>query len=755
MDASVAQTINALEVTPADHHDELATPAELANAAAPPPSNVGPSHEDHSFNRHERWPFGLPAWGELMRNVQSIVIHGTEGWPSADSANHFSAQYRCVGRDFPYDTFNRSQNRWVNHHWGIGPQYFVDSSGTVHVLIGPENLDGPPRRTWHGELQNIASLGIEQADFADLDGLNPDTDVRCRRLDPTKAATASDLTGMRLYGVLHPNGGEHADLSLIWFAMFPGFTGSGDLTADGHALAAGWSNWKNSLFTERDYRSLALLCRLALEQNGIPRNFPLLPYANVERLRNAAIFRKLLLADAARDQIATHLGLTLADVQANNATYQTAYHNQEASLWNRFFGSGAHGALSTPCFKGMISHFINGHHPCPGPLFDWHRFAREVWDWWWYPFDVSSQFNSDTHLLVFQPATTRRAYQHAHADTPLIEYFFDAGGTPTDYDTLLPAGMPNRFAVGRNVPVHALANGVIVAARFPAPVDGPGDVAPPGFLLMRHEVFHENPTVPMPGAADGLEMIVPGPIDYDRAPTYVWSLITFVSPLDVAVEQVSNNNPDWLNRFAMRLKECELAVAYHVAHPNVTTGVPAAEQTLRRTLNTAWNHQPPGTGRPTTGTGIENDAREYRRVANALSAGQATLFPLESGTFTPVRVILGDYLGMPELLSLTQPGFQIEVFSRNPLDVPGADEGTVSASSEAWWRDASAAARTETNAAANLPQNGQVHRYPTTAFLAWINGITWTSEWLKYGITDPANPANPLPMPRPNPRINL
>jgi hypothetical protein len=252
-----------------------------------------------------------------------------------------------------------------------------------------------------------------------------------------------------------------------------------------------------------------------------------------------------------------------------------------------------------------------------------------------------------------------------------------------------------------------------------------------------------------------LEIIVPGPIDYDRAPTYVWSLITFVSPLDVSVEQVSNNNPDWLNRFTMRLKECELAVAYHAAHPNVTTGVSAAEKTLRTTLNTAWNHQPPGTGRPTTGAGIDNDAREYRRVANSLSAGEPTLFPLESGTYTPVRLILGDYIGFPELLSTTQPGFQVEVFSINPLDVPGAAEGTVSASTEAWWRNASAAARTETNAGANLPQNGHVWRYSTTAFLAWINGITWTSEWLKYGINDPANPANPLPMPRPNPRINL
>ena len=32
----------------------------------------------------------------------------------------------------------------------------------------------------------------------------------------------------------------------------------------------------------------------------------------------------------------------------------------------------------TPCYRGFLAHSANGGHPCPGPLFDWHRFAREV-----------------------------------------------------------------------------------------------------------------------------------------------------------------------------------------------------------------------------------------------------------------------------------------------------------------------------------------------------------------------------------------
>jgi hypothetical protein len=732
LDATVARTINSFERNPPDTQDTPITAAELSDPDHLPPAN-------HRVNTHQRWPFGAPAFGEPMSNIQSIVIHGTGGWPSADGADHFSQQYRCIGDHFQYNTFNRAQNRWINSEWGIGPQYFIDSSGTVHVLIGPENLVGAPRRTWHAQIQNIPSLGIEQSDFADLDHFNPDTDSHCHRLDPSKAATDSDLTGMRLYGVLHPADAEHADLSFIWFAMFPGFTGSGDLTADGGALN-GFSRWNKSLFTERDYRSLTLLCRFVLEYNGIPRGFPLLPYANVDHLRNAAVFRKLLLADPARDQIAAHLGLHVEDVRANNATYLNAYGADVTMLWNRFFGAREHGLLSTPCFKGIISHHINGVHPCPGPLFDWHRFARELWDWWWYPFDVTSQILDETGLHTIQVVTTRRAYQHAHADTPLIEYFFDAGGTRADYESLLQPGMPDRFNVGRDVPIHALANGIIVAARLPAPSNDPTQLPPSGFLLTRHEVFHENPTAAMPG---GLQVIVPGPIDYDRAPTYVWSLITFVSPVNVSVEQVSDNNPDWLNRFAMRLKECELAVAYHAAHPNVTTGISGPESTLRTTLNAAWNHQPPGRNRPTTGAGIDNDALEYRRIANSLSAGDATVFPLERGTCTPVRLILGDFVGFPELLSMLQPGFQIEVFSINHLDVPDAVQGAVSASNEAWWEVASANARNEADAAANLPKKDDVvWRYSTTAFLAWINGITWTSEWLKYGINDPANRIN-------------
>ena len=45
---------------------------------------------------------------------------------------------------------------------------------------------------------------------------------------------------------------------------------------------------------------------------------------------------------------------------------------------------------------------------------------------------------------------------------------------------------------------------------------------------------------------------------------------------------------------------------------------------------------------------------------------------------------------------------------------------------------------------ADLPANGMAWHYRLTDFLAWINGITWASEWEKYGVT-----VNNAPAPAP------
>src|SRR5262249_14127782 len=141
-----------------------------------------------------------------------------------------------------------------------------------------------------------------------------------------------------------------------------------------------------------------------------------------------------------RDDIAGQLGLSVSDIRANNNTF-TSHYNE--SRWRAFFQNRPH------CFRGVISHFINSTstgnaaHGCPGPLLDWHRVAREVWDWWWYPFD----FAVGGLDLTLQPI--RRPYQRARASTPLIEYYFDALGVPGTYNAVKVPGtaIPEQFSL--------------------------------------------------------------------------------------------------------------------------------------------------------------------------------------------------------------------------------------------------------------------------------------------------------------------
>jgi hypothetical protein len=55
------------------------------------------------------------------------------------------------------------------------------------------------------------------------------------------------------------------------------------------------------------------------------------------------------------------------------------------------------------------------------------------------------------------------------------------------------------------------------------------------------------------------------------------------------------------------------------------------------------------------------------------------------------------------------------------------------------------------NAAAQLPEDAVVWHYHPLGFMAWLNSVTWASEWPKYRVNDAAG--NPVPLPaRPPPR---
>jgi hypothetical protein len=682
----------------------------IDNPPPPPPPATLDNPPDQNTRPH--WPRG--SFGNQIANVQCVMIHETSGWPSYASANSFQNLFLCLDLTYTFVAATPHRPaRWSDRR-GVGPQYFVDPNGTAFSLIGPQDLEGAPRVTWHGENMNTFALGIENGNAGDNPPVQPGNGLGPRwwRLSDHP----EDLTGMKVYVLLHP--GWDQDAVLIWIAQFPSFTGSGDIE-DGNNPAtdrrlARHPGWNNMLFTERDYRTLALLCRFLAEQNGLPRNFPLLPYLdNTLDSPDAALFRKLILSDQRRDALAQKLGTTTDVIRANGAAFTNFYNANSGRIWSRFFGVNPDnpGVADLPCFRGFLSHDINGGHPCPGPLFDWHRFAREVWDWWWYPFDVEP-------VAV---TTTPRPYLQARRDTQLIDYYFDATGAAADYNRLRPPlSLTDRFLLPDiRTPVYAMANGVVVAARF-ALSNNP---AASGFLLVRHEVFHQ--------AAENH-------IDYDQPPTFVWSLTYFLSNPGFRLDQIGGDNPDWLNRFVMRLTECELAVAFHTA--NVANAA----------LNRGWAHNPSGAGpRFATGQEIERDATAYRGFANDLLAGRHVLFPLEANPApTPVRVILGDFLGFPNRMAENQDGIQIEIFSNARLDVPGATRRACSASTEDWWRAASAAIRHEAVVDMDLPADGVAWHYGMTNFLEWINNITWTSEWAKYGVVDAAGAPVAAP-PRP------
>jgi len=101
-----------------------------------------------------------------------------------------------------------------------------------------------------------------------------------------------------------------------------------------------------------------------------------------------------------------------------------------------------------------------------------------------------------------------------------------------------------------------------------------------------------------------------------------------------------------------------------------------------------------------------------------------------------------------------QNGIQVEIFSLDQLAVPGAAQRVSPWQNQQWWIDATAPIRHEDDVAKDLPANGMVWQYSVTNFLTWLNEITWTSEWDKFGVVDAAGAAVPKPA-RPRTRINI
>ncbi len=418
-------------------------------------------------------------------------------------------------------------------------------------------------------------------------------------------------------------------------------------------------------------------------------------------------------------------------------------------------------------------------------MFDWHRFAREVWDWWWYPFDLSSD--------LLTAVTTVRAERDPNGDTPLLERYFDAGdfdakerayvfrtmgGLRANDGIFGDASSPSTFRLeSENVPIYASANGELVAARFPETGNG----VSMAFLLLRHEIFHRPNTLMIEIEDLGSFPAYPGRIDYDQEPDHVYSLVMHIGrPEGMSFSEVTDANPDWLNRVLIRKKESDLMVEFYDRDP-LHGGI---DEVL-------WNNRPPPGGqRPTLLESWRADHIALGLFLDTLRTGGVAVANTGRNHETSIRVLLGDYLGRAGVIrnenGIVLHGVRLEVFAPGfvapgfasyvsdfgwslpggaPIRPPPAImyqsewAKTPSAADRAqleaigvnpdfvrWWPDALFATLNHPTlpATGRLNEHGYAFHYEPLKFMRWLNDTTWASEWPKYQVTD----ANGVPVPQ-------
>lgn len=694
-------------------------------------------------------PVRANDFGAVIADVKSIVPHVTAGWPSRNKAASWVHLYT---------TQNVAR-------WGFGPSFFISGDGTVARLIDV------PRVTWHATFVNAWSLGIENGNLTNGvgDPADPNDDVmpphgnwvQLNRVAATQAN--DDIPGARAWLRDHRDNPREVICSWWTTAAFAGPRRG--------PLAGTWM-----LFTEWQYRSLSLACRYLAEEHRVPRNVPLLPHVLRSNLVNVSDqFRRIILADPALAEIAAALtpayAIQAADFQpANAATLHARYtaaaaiqganatfkrHNRvwrdTFATWRGFHGHGYSGAI------GAAHH----DHDCPGPLFDWYRFAREVWDYWWLPFDVDAAGTT---------ATPRRPYQNPDGTTPVHEFYFDENEVSRivriRHGVHGAAGSPETFTLDPGSPVYAMANGELVAARI-APADP--NHASTSFVLVRHELFH----LPHPLAQQNpnplfawLPILRPDAIDYAREPHYVYTLYMHLGRQGgVDLENISADNPDWLNRVLFRKKECDLGATFygHVNHH----GIP----------DVAWNNPLPGSAvRSTLRESWDIDQLGLDAFLGALRNGDVAIGLPRDPVYHPIRILLGDFLGHAGLREVVGgvgthgvrveafsprllPGFS-PVFFANDWTVPNglpnapalwyqsewartptaAEAATLTANgfdpaTPSFWNDVALTTAWQDAAlpaTAQLPASGLVWHYRALDVARWLNGLTWRHERHKY-----------------------
>jgi hypothetical protein len=751
------------------------------------------------------------GYGDSLTDIHTLVVHETSGLSArADATSIFRNHFQTTAPTATHPQPARD---------GITAQFDVTGDGTV--MEGME----PPRKSHHARPLNDSSIGSETGHAWGNYGGND-------HQGPYISDAAGHLTAMPnksgwlpLSGNDANNGPDDLPGIKLWVMAEGGEVIVGSWTTSNYA-----GPWREAqrvpemLFSEAQYRGWALLARWICEGFLVPRNFPILPHktrvtgyglhgSTHGMLRDAASFSAIVLADEALSRSPATFGLPAAAVPTD-AALQARYTGAGAIVSRGPLAPGADAhandvntrwEAACGAFRGIIGHGFSGDpigdpvtnahppppsyrvlkdHDCPGPMFDWHRFAREVWDWWWHPFDLDGA----------NPATVavaRRPYSLAAHDgtTRLNEYYWGTSvaailgrktaGIHGDHSS------PSTFALPEGSKVYALANGEVAAARFATANTGVDF----SLLVVRHEVFHRLDPRPAAAAPPGGFPQFANRIDYETAPSSVYSIYLHLGrPAGIDFTAVNAANPEWLNRMLIRMKECELGVSFRASH--VGQAIP----------DTTWDNVPRGTVRGVIRNSIAEgwrmDADDYRPTLRRLANGELTPMPTDRQV-TPVRVILGDYLGDAGVIRRDAAGahfgIRVEIVSNDVIStdftetvtdagrlwdpvagpagtrhavrypsewsqIPSGEmlasmtaAGVTNTSPATWWE--AAALATGMHGAwpdgSSLPTGAVVH-YDPYEFLPWLNARTWTSEWPKYRATNLANPGMvpPTPIPR-------
>ena len=753
-----------------------------------------------------------------IAEVFTLIVHETDGWPSRNKASSWVTGYTS-----PHSAVTAVENKN-----GGGPQMAVAADGTVAQVMGL------PFLTWHAEFLNGRSLGIETGHGNDGrsgdNDIAPDTSAGApapREHWRPLSNQAEDIPGAKLF-CMDQNADIPSEVLICWWSSSLYTTRTyADYLIPVREPPGSPANFGGSpppphptlmVFSEAHYRSWSLVARYLCEAFLVPRNVPLFPWLNRDKsLRSPAgggspDFRLMMLADPNFTSIRDDLSANVASFNqqifdpANLAAFRTAYnganvgagtitepifnlHNNNKALnkaWLYQFKS-----FRGVCGHGFAGSAVLGDHDCPGGMFDWYRFARELYDWWWYPFDFDDQFATTAvpNRAVLRPRPESSDPQDTGPETPLIEYFWEntpTDGRPDPYQaraTRPPGGIlgqtasPDTFRLEANTPVYAMANGELVAAR----ILQPGAGVNLSFVLIRHEVFHildlsgwQQLFPQTLGTAPG-QIAATGRIDYATEPSAAYSLYMHLGGADqFNFDQPVAANPTWLNRVLVRKKECDLAIDDTGALNAALQAMPQADFTVP---------PPQAAGRPDAITLFRLEQDRLTTFMNHLRNGEVAPGPAANAQDnfgpTPIKVLLSDFLGTAGVTRVTggtpSLGVLVEVFSPTLIEAafavvpnktswdPGAattpairyvsewgralTQQETSAATAAgvadpalmnWWSQAVANLVLQTNLAADhrLPADANVYHYAPLDFIRWLNTVTWKSEWPKYKVID-------------------